>query len=391
VQYRALGKTDVSVSVLGFGSMHIEASSQRAVNRLVANAVDLGINLIHSDYNYAACVEKTGEALRALGSRRHSIFLVAAGHPPDPIRFRSEFEGMFKRLGVDHIDLFQLSGVSDNGRLDRVLAPGGSLEILQQARQAGRIRYIGISSHGDGSLVEKIVRTGRFDTIMVPYNFSGFHLEGLRRLPIPAFRDLDPPLALAYEEGMGVLAIKVLAGGLLSQVPSGHLQGLLVRPLSIAPHVAIRHVLSKPYITSAVIGMASKQELAQNVRAVEDLGPLTVAETASAQAAAQDLFSQYCVRCGLCLPCPVKIDIPEIFRLEYRAISYPLAWVRELAAEKWDALEAKPHTCSDCGDCLPRCPYHLPIPDLIRAAESKVKAFRAGGQRSQGHDIPLSS
>ncbi len=120
--------------------------------------------------------------------------------------------------------------------------------------------------------------------------------------------------------------------------------------------------MQNPAVTVVIPGMASDQELSQNLAAVGNSAPLTGEETAKIQAIRDSLGTQFCRRCNYCAPCTVGIHIPQLFVLEGYLTRYGLA---DWAKGRYEA-ETKASTCIECGACEGRCPYHLPIREMMK-------------------------
>ena len=153
------------------------------------------------------------------------------------------------------------------------------------------------------------------------------------------------------EKNIGFICMKPLAGGAIED-------GTL----------ALRYVAANEHVTEIIPGMADLQELEQNVRAISNPQPLTEEEQAAAQRVRDSLGTQFCRRCNYCAPCTVGIAIPSVFLFEGYLSRYGLeGWARE----RYGALSHTASACVGCGDCETRCPYHLPIRDMMKRAAEK--------------------
>ena len=126
--------------------------------------------------------------------------------------------------------------------------------------------------------------------------------------------------------------------------------------------LALRYIVQNPAVTVVIPGMASDQELSQNLAAVSNSAPLTEGETAKIQAIRDSLGTQFCRRCNYCAPCTVGIHIPQLFVLEGYLTRYGLA---DWAKGRYET-ETKASACIECGACEGRCPYHLPIREMMK-------------------------
>ena len=153
-------------------------------------------------------------------------------------------------------------------------------------------------------------------------------------------------IARCAAAGKGFIAMKPLAGG---AIEDGRL--------------ALRYVLSNPGVTVAIPGMADPKELADNVAGSANTASLTADEQAACQQVRDALGTQFCRRCNYCAPCTVGISIPNCFLFQGYLDRYGLAgWARE----RYDTLKVKAGACIGCGQCESRCPYSLPIREMLK-------------------------
>lgn len=153
------------------------------------------------------------------------------------------------------------------------------------------------------------------------------------------------------EKNIGFIAMKPLAGGAIENAP-----------------LALRFLASDEAVTLTIPGMASIPEADQNAAAMADTTPLTQAELTAMEHIRQDLGTHFCRRCNYCAPCSAGISIPNVFLMEGYLSRYGLAdWARG----RYFAMEKTAADCIGCGDCEGRCPYHLPIREMMRAAAIK--------------------
>lgn len=197
---RTLGRTGAELSVVGLGGLSLMGLTPDECARLVAGAMDRGLNYFDVAPTYAR-----GEAERLMGhalkGRREGAFLACKTQKRDKAGARAELEASLAALGVDHFDLYQMHAIMDvENDVDRALAPGGALEAFVEAREQGLVRFLGFSSHSVEAAV-KAAESGNFDTILHPVNFVCHHRNGFDR----------PPLEAAAKQGMGRLALKAMA------------------------------------------------------------------------------------------------------------------------------------------------------------------------------------
>lgn len=330
MKYRILGKTGYKIKAVGIGGIPIQRVGQKEADAIIAAALELGVNFLDTARGYTDSEEKFGRALKGL--REH--FVVATKTPArDYAGARRDLETSLKELGIESIELFQLHNVSTETDLKRVLAPGGALEALLAAQKEGLIEHIGITGHNDKILLEA-VETDLFATVQAPVN--------------AVERQFIPVLAAAKKRDMGTIAMKPLAGGSFMN-----------------PQLALRQLLAEPLLDVIIPGVDSAQQMRQNALLAEDWHPLDGEESRLLQQEIQELGKEFCRRCEYCLPCPQGIKIPQVFILEGYATRYNLA---EWALGRYADLATDAAACIECGTCLSRCPYGLPITEMLKRA-----------------------
>ncbi len=278
LEQRRLGRTDLRVSVLGFGGSEIgeESASPATAVRLLAEALDAGVNTIDTAECYDASEELLG---KALAGRRDEVHLFTkCGHPDGwgpgdwrPSSLLSSIERSLRRLATDRVDLIQLHSCSLE-----VLRQGEVVAALERARARGLARYIGYS--GDGAAARHAVECGRFDVLQTSVNVADQEA-------------LDLTLPLALERGMGVIAKRPLANAAwrYASKPSepyhqeywARLRKLDYPFLRAVPDAAagtaLRFTLSVPGVHTAIVGTARPGRPAANASLLSP-GPLPRAD-----------------------------------------------------------------------------------------------------------------
>jgi aryl-alcohol dehydrogenase-like predicted oxidoreductase len=197
---RPLGRTGVDVSVVGLGAIAVMGGTQDEADRVVAEALDVGVNYVDVAPSYGAgeAEAKLGPALRG---RRDTVFLACKTVARDRAGAAEELRASLKRLGTDRFDLYQMHALQDVQKdVDVALGPGGALEAFQEAREQGLVRFLGFSAHTPEAAL-KAIASGVFDTILYPVNYV-CHYQG---------RFDQEVVRSAAEKGMGLLALKAMA------------------------------------------------------------------------------------------------------------------------------------------------------------------------------------
>ena len=329
-----LGKTGISVSLIGFGGIPImRVSTSQAVD-VVRAALRAGINLIDTARGYGDSERKIGRALKMHPGR---VFLASKSPKRDREGMLDDFNLSARNLAVDTIDLYQAHCVNTAEDLERLLGSGGGYEALLKLRSEGRLRFIGITSHNIGLLKEAIL-TGKFDTIQVLFSL----------LESEAAREVIP---MAREAGHGILAMKPFGGGCIQEYD-----------------IALRFVLSQPGVI-AIPGMAAVEEVASNVAVATERSPLLDEELKRVEHVRKELGPRYCRRCDYCQPCPN--EIPISFALHIPSVRRRMGDAM-MKTGPYRGLLGKLKTCEECGLCEERCPFDLPVMDLIRESREAL-------------------
>ncbi len=325
---RRLGKTDLEVTVIGFGGIPIQIVSEDVAVAAVRKAYDLGINFFDTARGYTNSEERIGKALEG---RTYHVATKSGNREAEGI-YR-DVERSLVNLRRRQIDLYQLHGVNNDDELDDVLAEGGALDGLRRARDEGKIAHIGITGHRRETLVNAVKRCDDFATVQVPFNLVEDEI----------LRNLVP---LCAERDVGIIAMKPVGGGNFTNAP-----------------LAVKWCVAQP-ITVAIPGMATAREVEEDVAAADD-PELTAEDREAVDRMRSELNQRTCRRCRYCEPCPQGVQISSL--LHGRSI------IRRMGASRWrewGAVEtiASAELCTECGECLEKCPYELPIPELIREA-----------------------
>lgn len=330
MRYRALGRTGLQVSEIGFGGIPIQRVPEREAGAIIHRALDLGVNFFDTARGYTDSEAKLGAVLR---QRRNEAIIATKSMARTAKDMASDIRASLKAMGVDYIDLYQMHNIKNKAALEKVLGPGGALEALQQAREAGLIRHMGVTGHIKEFLLETL-RIPEIETIQFPFN--PVESNGVREL-----------LELSRQTETGVIIMKPLAGGAFPNA------GL-----------ALRFVLEQP-VSTVIPGMDSLQQLEENVKASRGPLPLSEEERDRLAEEAGRLGAIFCRRCEYCRPCSQGIDIPTVFLFDGYFCRYNL---QEWARERYRALKATADQCIGCGECEQRCPYNLPIREMLAEA-----------------------
>jgi aryl-alcohol dehydrogenase-like predicted oxidoreductase len=318
-----LGKTDLMVSRVGMGGIPLTRPTEAEAIKLIRRALDLGVNFIDTAYSYGAGMseERIG---KAIAGRREQVILATKGWELEHI------ETSLKRLNTDYIDLWQFHSISTFEALERVLGPG--MEMAQAALQMGKVRHIGFSSHAL-NVALKAVASGYFETVQFPLNFVSDEAA-------------DELVPLAKKHDVGFIAMKPFAGGRIKHA-----------------NLAIKYLLQ---FENAVPdpGIEKVEEIEEIVGIVNSgAWELTEREWQEIEEIHARVGTRFCRQCGYCMPCPQGVHIAGAMYLSILWELWPPDWFFSWGYVN-NAVESA-RNCVQCGECEEKCPYQLPIREMI--------------------------
>jgi len=322
-----LGKTGLEVSRVGFGGIPIQRLAEDEAIKVVQRCLDLGITFLDTANGYATSEERIG---KAIAGRREQVIIATKTGARDRATAQEHLELSLTRLNTDYIDIWQFHNVSTFEAYEQVLGPSGAMEAAQEALRASKIRHIGLSSHSmDVAL--KAIPSGHFETIQFPFNF----------VTNEAATELIP---LAQEHDIGFISMKPMAGGLLDNAVLAF--KYLLKFDSIVPDPGIEKI----------------EEIEEIIGIVQGPWELTSQERQEIERIRTQVGTRFCRRCGYCQPCPQGVSIVPIMNLR--------SFCKRLHAERlftgWIARAVESvENCIECGECEDKCPYHLPIREMI--------------------------
>jgi len=323
-----LGRTGIRVTRLGFGGIPIQRVSEREAVETVIRAIERGVDLIDTSRAYTTSETRIGIALRET-SKKVILATKSQQHTADKVR--RDVETSLKELRREKIELYQCHFIRDLDAYKKITSKGGALEGLLRARDEGLIEHIGITSHSL-DLLDHVIDDGLFETIMVCYSF----LE-------PKAEERVIPRALAAD--IGVIVMKAFSGGVIDN-----------------PRLALKYALAFEG-TAVIPGVETPELFDENWEVfVNDLA-LSRKEREEIGAMQGQFDKQFCRRCDYCQPCPEGIPIQHVIGIK----SMVKRIGPQILTEGWPKLAIEQaRNCTECGECMERCPYELPIPELIR-------------------------
>ena len=334
MEYTNLGNTGLKVSRLGFGGIPIQRITQEEATALIHKLPEYGINYIDTARGYTVSEEYLGIAMEGI---RDKFVLATKSMARTREAMEKDIETSLKNLRTDHIDLYQVHNAPP-AQMKIVTGEGGALEALLEAKAAGKIGHIGITAHEIGTF-EMGLEMDWVETIMFPYNFVELQAADL--------------IKKCAEKGKGFICMKPLAGGAIENAP-----------------LAMRFIASNKDITVNIPGMANEDELKQNVAAACDPAPLSEDDLKEVQNIRDTLGNQFCRRCNYCQPCTMGINISFCFTINGYLTRYGL---KDWAIGRYKGMAVEPNACIECGMCESRCPYHLPIIEMLKDVYSNFQ------------------
>ncbi len=336
---RILGTTGLNVKAVGFGGIPIQRVEQDEVNAIIEAMIETGINFIDTARGYTVSESFIGNAL---GDGKRSNFVIATKSPAkDYDQMKADIETSLNNLKTDYIDLYQCHLVKEMDQYRQILSENGAYKALVEAKAAGKIGHIGITSH-NVDLLNEIIDDMPFETIQFPYNIIERQAEELFKR--------------ASQRGVGVIVMKPLAGGALEN-------GAL----------SLKFILNNPNVSVVIPGMDKVSQVFENSNVAKLDFTLSDSEKEEIENIRKSLGETFCRRCGYCLPCVKGIDIPTQFIIEGYLTRYNL---KSWAIERYFSMDIKSTDCIECGECEPKCPYDLPIRKMMRNVTEKFEIYK---------------
>jgi len=358
--YRTLGKTGLKVTSLSFGCM--TASDPSVITR----AADLGV--IHFD---SARGYQSGNNERMLGGaikgKRKELVISTKSIGKTPKEVLADLDTSLKELGTDYVDIWYLHNRSTPEEV-----PDELFAAQQSAKKAGKIRFAGVSTHYNmDQMLAFLVKKGQTDVVLTTYNFAMRNVA-LDNQPARV-ADMTAAIQTARKAGMGIVAMKTLAGG-LSRVTRGDrlygaAQDAVKKTFSTegAPLAAIKWALKNPGLDTAIVCMTDHDQLDENLRAMAE--PYTDKDDKLLNQLLAYISPMYCRMCGHCGGvCDKGVPVPDMLRF----LTYVEGYGQfALAREKF--LELPEHVrgirCGDCGTCTVDCPHGVHVQARVARAQ----------------------
>ena len=332
-----LGKTGITVCRNGFGALPIQRIGKEDAAYLVRKAYENEVNFFDTARVYTDSEEKLGYATSSFRDKIYIATKTAAKNGED---LKKDLETSLSLLKTDYIDIYQFHNPPFCPK------PGdgtGLYEAMLEAKKEGKIRHIGITNHRLG-VAKEAIESGLYETLQFPFSY----ISGEKEMEL---------LSMCRERGMGFIAMKGLAGGLLNN--SRVCYAFMSQFDNVLP----------------IWGVQRERELDEWL-SYNDNPPVMDEEVKSIiEKDRKELSGDFCRGCGYCMPCPMGIQISECARMIQMIRRSPSQG--QLGAEA-QAMMANIHNCVKCGKCMDKCPYSLPIPTLLEKNLEDYEAIIEG-------------
>jgi hypothetical protein len=345
LDYKVLGRTGLKVTTVGFGCMITSDGS------VIERAADIGINYFDTARSYS---HGNNERMvgAALGAKRKQVVLSTKTGAPDKAGMQQHLEQSLRELNTDYIDIWYLHGKSSGAEITDDM-----IEVQQAAKKAGKIRFMGVSAHsGQKEVIPWMIQKGVFDVVLAGYNFT---------MSAGGDAGMDQAIAMAAKAGLGVVAMKVMAGGIRSVKPSDPLYQKLTTPGTLL--AALKWVVNKPYVATTVPSMTDNDQLEENLKAMGSR--LSPSDEKVLAAHLEMIRPVYCRMCGQCGgTCQKGLPVADVLRFLTYADGYgQFALGRERFKEL--AAEHKAVRCGDCAECTVQCPHRVQVAERLARAQ----------------------
>ncbi|MCI2049619.1 MAG: aldo/keto reductase [Lachnospiraceae bacterium] len=345
-----LGKTGITVPQDAFGALPIQRTEKEDAVRILRKAYAGGMRYFDTARAYSDSEEKLGEAFSApagdygpagaSGTIRDNVFLASKTQARTPEAFRRDLETSLSLLQTDHIDVYQFHCV------DQCWRPGdgsGMYECMLEAREQGKIRHIGVTTHKLAVALE-CVSSGLYETMQFPFSY------------LASDKELEL-VALCGRTDTGFIAMKGLAGGLINR-----------SDIAMAYMSQFENVLP-------IWGIQKESELDEWLSFLDKTPSMTPELAALIEKDRKELAGDFCRGCGYCMPCPAGIEINQCARMSLMLRRAPSkSWLTPQWQEKMKKIE----NCLNCRACTKKCPYELDTPALLKKNYEDYKKVLAG-------------
>ena len=332
-----LGSTGITVPQNAFGALPVQRVSKEMAVKLLRRAYEGGMRYFDTARAYSDSEEKLGAAFAGM---RDQVFIATKTQAKTPEKFRADLEQSLELLQTDYIDVHQFHCV---GQCYRPGDGTGMYECMLEAKEAGKIRHIGVTAHKI-QVAYDCVESGLYETMQFPFSY----LSSDKELKL---------VDMCRERNMGFIAMKGLAGGLINKSEA-----------AMAFMAQFDNVLP-------IWGVQKEHELEEWLSYMNETPVMTDEIAAYIEKEKQELSGEFCRGCGYCMPCPMGIMINQCARMSLMLRRAPSeAWL----TPKMQAEMKKIENCIHCRKCVSKCPYGLDTPELLQRNYEDYQKVLAG-------------
>ena len=335
-----LGTTGITVPQNAFGALPIQRTPIDEAVRILRRAYEGGMRYFDTARAYSNSEEKLGLAFGDGYLKREDIYIATKTTSTTPERFREDLDTSLAKLRTSYIDVYQFHMAA------QVWRPGdgtGMYEAMLEAKEAGKIRHIGITAHKIG-VAEEAVESGLYETLQFPFSY----LAGEREVRL---------VKLCQHSDVGFVCMKGLAGGLITN-----------------SRAAMAFLTQHPWALP-IWGIQRMAELEEWLAFIDEMPVYDEEVAAFVEAERAELVGEFCRGCGYCMPCPMGIQINNCARMSLMLRRAPSeAWLND----HWQEEMAKIPNCIRCYRCARHCPYSLDTPALLQKNYEDYQRVLAG-------------
>ncbi len=335
-----LGKTGITVPQNGFGALPIQRISLDDAVVILRKAYAGGMRFFDTARAYSDSEIKLGAAFGDGYVERDKIIIATKTAAKKPEDFWMDLETSLNNLKTDYIDIYQFHMMNECWR------PGdgsGMYECMMEAREQGKIRHISGTAHKLG-VARELIESGLYDTLQYPISY----LADDKEIEL---------IELCNENNVGLICMKGLAGGLITNSK------------------AAMAFISQFEGAVPIWGIQKESELDEWLSYMDDTPEYSGDLKEFIEKEKNALSGDFCRGCGYCMPCSVGIQINQCNRMSLMLRRAPSAgWL----SEYWQGEMQKVEKCIECGACMPKCPYGLKIPELLRKNLDDYRKVLAG-------------
>ncbi len=373
MQYRTLGRTGTKVSVLGFGAMRLPTDDDGKIRRdeairLIRKGIDNGITYVDSAWMYHGGESEVVLGLALKDGYRERVTLatkcpVGISEFTEPEHYEKYLNAQLERLDVEYLDYYLFHALNKKTFEEKVLG-WNLIERAMKAKEEGKFRHLAFSFHDKPEILKEIIDSGYFDLMLVQYNIVDQVNHEM--------------INYAGEKGLAVAIMGPVGGGRLAgeDMPEEMTEWLTPGRKNYVD-LAMKFVFSNPNVSVALSGMGSDEMLDDNLHLAsrEDYDKITPNEEKSVNSIAgkfKELCDLVCTQCKYCEPCQNEVNISLIFEaLQQYQIYGHRAHAKRLysliGTTPW-AAGANASACTECGECLEKCPQNIEIIEQLKEA-----------------------